>query len=338
VATVDPSTGIVTGVSAGSAILTYTVLGSGGCSDDFETRSITVTPLPDAGTLSGVNELCVGQSAVFTSTTLGGAWSSSNPAVASINSSTGEVTAVSSGTITITYTVAGSGSCPDDTATRSLTINPLPTPSFTSQPTGVVCIGEEVTYSTQAGQFDYDWQISGNAGTGTLQFDGINDYISVGNIDIRNTSYSIFAWVKPSAFNRLNPIIGELQYNWFGLYFSNANLIARHRRQNPETENEVSFTLTDTTSRWILVTMVFDISAGMRLYINNSLVASNSITAAVDLAPPRTLQYIGRHSLSVPETQNYFLGDISTIVVYNRALNINEISKNFNATRGRYGI
>jgi hypothetical protein len=85
--------------------------------------------------------------------------------VASINSSTGEVTAVSSGTITITYTVAGSGSCPDDTATRSLTINPLPTPSFTAQPTGVVCIGEEVTYSTQAGQFDYDWQISGNAGT-----------------------------------------------------------------------------------------------------------------------------------------------------------------------------
>ncbi|WP_198673006.1 beta strand repeat-containing protein [Algoriphagus litoralis] len=165
VATVDPSTGVVTGVSPGSAILTYTVSGSGGCSDDFETRSITVTPLPDAGTLSGVNELCVGESSTFSSTTLGGTWSSSNPAVASINSSTGEVTAVSSGSITITYTVAGSGSCPDDTATRSLTINPLPTPSFTAQPTGVVCIGEEVTYSTQAGQFNYDWQISGISGT-----------------------------------------------------------------------------------------------------------------------------------------------------------------------------
>lgn len=164
VATVDPSTGIVTGISAGSAILTYTVSGLGGCPDDFETRSITVTPLADAGTLSGEDELCVGESTVFASTSLGGTWASSNLAVASINSSTGVVTAVSNGTVTITYTVAGAGSCPADTATRTLIINPLPTPSFITQPTGVVCIGEEVTYSTQSGQFDYDWQISGSNG------------------------------------------------------------------------------------------------------------------------------------------------------------------------------
>ncbi|MDG1278123.1 MAG: Ig-like domain-containing protein [Algoriphagus sp.] len=165
VATIDPSTGIVTGISAGSAILTYTVSGSGGCPDDFETRSITVTALADAGTLSGADELCVNESSTFSSTTLGGTWSSSNPAVASINSSTGVVNALSSGTATISYTVAGSGSCTDDTATRNITINPLPSPNFTSAPTGVVCIGEEVTYSTQSGQFDYDWQISGSAGT-----------------------------------------------------------------------------------------------------------------------------------------------------------------------------
>jgi len=165
VATVDPSTGVVTGVSAGSAILTYTVSGSGGCPDDFETRSITVTPLAVAGTLSGVDELCAGESTIFSSTTLGGTWTSSNPAVASINSSTGVVTALSSGTTTLSYTVAGSGSCPSDVETRNLTVNALPSATFTAQPTGVVCIGEEVTYSTQSGQIGYDWQISGTAGT-----------------------------------------------------------------------------------------------------------------------------------------------------------------------------
>ncbi|OYX23894.1 MAG: hypothetical protein B7Z16_01535 [Algoriphagus sp. 32-45-6] len=164
VATVDPATGVVTGVAAGSAIITYTVSGNGGCADDFETRSITVTPLADAGTLSGVDELCVGENTVFASTSLGGTWASSNPAVATINSSTGAVTAISSGSTTITYTVAGSGSCPDDFATRSLTVNPLPNPSFTAAPSGVVCIGEEVTYTTQSGQFGYDWQISGSNG------------------------------------------------------------------------------------------------------------------------------------------------------------------------------
>ncbi len=165
VATVDPSTGVVTGVAAGSAIITYTVLGSGGCADDFETRSITVTQAPDAGTLSGADELCVGETTLFSSTSIGGTWSSSNTAVASINTSTGEVTALSSGTTTISYTVAGSGSCSDDTESRTLTINPLPNPSFTAAPTGVVCIGEEVTYSTQTGQIDYDWLISGTSGT-----------------------------------------------------------------------------------------------------------------------------------------------------------------------------
>ncbi len=164
VATVDPSTGVVTGIAAGSAIITYTVSGSGGCADDFETRSITVTQAPDAGTLSGADELCVGETTLFSSTSIGGTWSSSNTAVASINASTGEVTALSSGTTTISYTVVGSGSCSDDTATRNLTINPLPTPTFITQPTGVVCIGEEVTYSTQTGQFNYDWQISGTEG------------------------------------------------------------------------------------------------------------------------------------------------------------------------------
>ncbi|WP_338221280.1 glycine-rich domain-containing protein [Algoriphagus sp. oki45] len=179
VATVDPATGMVTGVAAGSAIITYTVSGNGGCADDFETRSITVTPLADAGTLSGEDELCVGESTVFASTSLGGTWTSSNPAVATINSSTGAVTAISSGSTTITYTVAGSGSCPDDFATRSLTVNPLPSPSFTAAPSGVVCIGEEVTYSTQSGQFDYDWQISGS--------DGIDYTITSGGTSTDNT-------------------------------------------------------------------------------------------------------------------------------------------------------
>ncbi len=167
VATVDPNTGVITGISAGSAIITYTVLGSGGCPDAFETRSITVTPAPDAGTLSGPagDELCVGEIDTYTSTSLGGIWSSSNPSVASINNLTGEVTALANGTTTISYTVSGSGSCADDSADLSLTINALPNPTFITQPNGVVCIGEEVTYETESGQTNYDWQISGTAGT-----------------------------------------------------------------------------------------------------------------------------------------------------------------------------
>jgi hypothetical protein len=84
--------------------------------------------------------------------------------------------------------------------------------------------------------------------------------------------------------------------------------------------------------------MIFDIENGMRLYINTELVASNTSTAEFQLVPPRGLQYIGRHSLSVATTQNYFLGEISYFSTYNKALTPEEVKLNFEATRGRYGI
>jgi uncharacterized protein (TIGR02145 family) len=52
----------------------------------------------------------------------GGAWSSSNTTIATVNTSTGLVTGVSGGTTTISYTIAGTGSCPDVTTTRAITV------------------------------------------------------------------------------------------------------------------------------------------------------------------------------------------------------------------------
>ena len=53
-----------------------------------------------AGTLSGTSPLCAGTTAAYTSNgTVGGSWSSTAPAVATVNSSTGVVTGVSAGTV-----------------------------------------------------------------------------------------------------------------------------------------------------------------------------------------------------------------------------------------------
>ncbi len=165
IATVNPTSGVVTGVTQGTATLTYTVADTGGCTNATATRSVTVTAAPNAGTLSGTDELCEGEGTVLSSTIPGGTWSSSNTAIASVNSSTGEVTALTSGTVTITYTVAGTGGCADATATHAITVYALPNPTFTAQPSSDVCVGALVTYSTQTGQFDYDWDVNGIEGT-----------------------------------------------------------------------------------------------------------------------------------------------------------------------------
>ena len=76
----------------------------------------------DPGTLSGNQTICIGTTSSFSSTVSGGTWSSSNTTIATVNTSTGLVTGVSGGTTTISYTIAGTGSCPDVTTTRAITV------------------------------------------------------------------------------------------------------------------------------------------------------------------------------------------------------------------------
>lgn len=122
VATVNASTGVITGVSAGTATITYTVTGTGGCANATSTRTVTVNAPPSAGTLSGVQAICVKGTSLFSSTVTGGTWTSSNPAIATINPSSGLVTGVAVGTATMTYTVASTGGCASATITRTVTI------------------------------------------------------------------------------------------------------------------------------------------------------------------------------------------------------------------------
>ena len=122
IATVNSTTGVVTGIAAGTATITYTVAGTGGCANATATRTVTITAAPSAGTISGSQNICVGNTTTFSSTHTGGTWSSANTAIATVNSTTGVVTGVAAGTATITYTVAGTGGCANATATRTVTV------------------------------------------------------------------------------------------------------------------------------------------------------------------------------------------------------------------------
>jgi uncharacterized protein YjdB len=115
VATIDGSTGVVTGVAPGSAIVTYVI--SSGC---YKTANITVYSLPPA--IGGTAVLCQSSATTLTNSLGGGTWSSSNASVATVGSSSGIVSGVSPGTVFVTYTLASSG-CYN---TRVVTVNALP--------------------------------------------------------------------------------------------------------------------------------------------------------------------------------------------------------------------
>ena len=169
VASVNAGSGAVTGVSAGTTTITYTVTGCNG--PVSASKDVTVSPNVNAGTVSGTTPLCIGQTSTYTSNgDAGGTWSSSAPGVATVNSSSGLITAVSAGTTTITYTVSGCGG--PQSASKVLTVSPNANAGIVSGTTPL-CIGATATY-TSSGNPGGSWSSSSpgvatvNAGSGLV--------------------------------------------------------------------------------------------------------------------------------------------------------------------------
>ncbi|MBU6158213.1 MAG: autotransporter-associated beta strand repeat-containing protein [Bacteroidetes bacterium] len=166
VATVNSTTGTISGVAAGTTTITYTVTGTGGCANATATRTVTVTAAPNAGTLSGTQAICVGGSTTFTSNgNTGGAWTTSDAAVATVNSTTGTISGVAAGTTTITYTVTGTGGCSNATATRTVTVTAPPN-AGTLSGSQAICVGGSTTF-TSNGNTGGAWTTS-NAAVATV--------------------------------------------------------------------------------------------------------------------------------------------------------------------------
>ncbi len=110
IATVDATTGLVFGVAGGTATIkhiapsgTFTIL-------------VTIETTPVAGTIASSTVVCGGSPVALTSTGVGGVWSISDTTVATVDASTGVVTAVATGTPIVTYTVANTCGSSFDTA------------------------------------------------------------------------------------------------------------------------------------------------------------------------------------------------------------------------------
>ncbi len=183
VATVDPNTGIVSGVASGTATIIYTVGSNAVCGTSSATYLITVNPLAVAGTINGTTTVCTGLSTTLTSNgSVGGTWSSSNPAVASVNSVSGVVTGVSAGNATINYTV--SNLCGSTTASTTVTVNPVANAGTVIGATSV-CTGSTINLSSNVG--GGTWTSSAPAIAGIDTHTGVVTGIAPGNTTITYT-------------------------------------------------------------------------------------------------------------------------------------------------------
>ena len=106
-------------MSAGTDVISYTVNNS--CGTAVASKTVTINPLPVAGTITGPANVCTGNSIVLADASPGGVWTSSS---AGVTIAGGVVTGVAAGTDTIKYTVTNS--CGVVHAATTISVNTLP--------------------------------------------------------------------------------------------------------------------------------------------------------------------------------------------------------------------
>ena len=119
VATVDPKTGLVTGVNKGSATISYSITNSCGVTP----RSYIVNVSPNivvANITAKDTFVCKSNTIQLSDATKGGIWSSSKSSIASVGKNSGLVDGLSIGQTTIYYTVTGN--CVLDTPSYAIKV------------------------------------------------------------------------------------------------------------------------------------------------------------------------------------------------------------------------
>lgn len=136
VATVNATTGVVTGKVVGTAIITATA-----ADGTTNTKTITVEPasLP-APVIGGPTTVQVGNKITLTCDKPVDSWATGDATKATVNPTTGEVTGVAAGNVTITVTATDGTSA---SKTITVTSAPIPDPILTGPAT--VAVGDTIT-------------------------------------------------------------------------------------------------------------------------------------------------------------------------------------------------
>jgi hypothetical protein len=171
------------------------------------------------------------------------------------------------------------------------------------------------------------------ANDGSFSFNGTSNIITSSTTAFNRVNgdvMTVAAWIKPQRnAGQYQDIITSRSasyHNWILYQHTIDGSIQLHG----ENQNKSSYI--PILNTWIYVVATVDSSGNSLLYING--IIQQTVTNYIyHLASPNLLSIGGYGNVSEP-----YLGNISVVQIYNRALSLAEIQQNFNATRSRYGV
>ena len=176
------------------------------------------------------------------------------------------------------------------------------------------------------------------ASDNTFSFNGTSNTISCGNATalsaITGTSnVSIEAWVNYSAYGggtQPYSVITHKGSPWAWLMENPSNIPRIRFSLSVSGDVACSDTTTHALNTWYHFVGTYD---GSYIRFYNNGVLKNSVAGSGTVGGSGVNMVVGSYS------GNYFMnGTISIVKIYNRTLSAAEVSQNFNALRGRYGL
>ena len=135
--------GAFTNLYGSTLTSTFSIIGvdANGCYGTT-TANVTVNSPPALTAIAGPGEVCTGaaNAITLTNSTPGGVWTSNDPTIASINSSTGVVTGIANGSVIITYTLTVN-SCVNSVI-KIINVKPSPDAAVTVNGDATICQGQ----------------------------------------------------------------------------------------------------------------------------------------------------------------------------------------------------
>ena len=205
--------GVVTGVLAGTSMISYTVTTVAGCTGQTN-YMVTVLPIPPDGTISGPSQLCASQPIILVETITGGTWSSTDTAIATINSTTGETRIVKPGIVTIVYTGLPNSMGCSNTDTFLLKILSVAPFTLNETITQISCNGRTdgsiaVLISGGKGPWNYIWSNGGTSPSITDLAPGSYD-LKVSDITTGCNATGMYKIIEPDALDVSAEVTNEL--------------------------------------------------------------------------------------------------------------------------------
>ncbi len=163
---------------------------------------------------------------------------------------------------------------------------------------------------------------------GSIVFDGTNDIVNFGPFSLlTGSNFSLSFWVKLNVNNTVQvPIAKDSHFSI--AFFNNQVSYADGSNWNYSAFGNYSTFSVDT---WYNIVAVRN-GTNVTLYSNSASIAS--LTFGGSVTGNANNFYLGAYAGNA----YFFKGNISSMLIYNKSLTSTEVTQNYNALKGRYGL